>query len=103
MRMNVDQIRTLLRSKTTQDRMRAVELLDADEPEHVPLLLEALRDKSHYVCARSAAKLSESPPEDAAKALLVRFVELMAAGKAGDPGCAIRGHRAIALGKLRYH
>src|SRR5436305_1542090 len=56
--MTLDQIRVLIRSKTTQDRMRAVEMLNDGESGHVPLLLDVLHDRSHYVAARPASSLS---------------------------------------------
>lgn len=101
--MDVEQIRSQLRSRKTEDRIRAGERLSAGRPEHVPLLLEMLADRSHYVAGIAARKLSENPPEGVERDLLRAYHEREAGGAATDPGCAIRMGLAITLGKLRYH
>src|SRR5579871_4526276 len=101
--MRREQVLMLLRSRRTEDRIRAVEALGrSPEPDDIPLLLEALRDRSHYVAALAATGLSEAAPREFAPELLERFDELAADGLKRDPGCHIRAHLAFALGRLEY-
>src|SRR5579872_5929954 len=101
--MRREQVLMLLRSRRTEDRIRAVEALGrSPEPDDLPLLLEALRDRSHYVAALAATALSETAPPEMASDLLERFDELANEGPKRDPGCHIREHLAFALGRLEY-
>jgi HEAT repeat protein len=101
--LDLEQIHAALRSRKTEDRIRAGERLSASRNEHVPLLLEMLADRSHYVAGIAARKIAEHSPEGVERDLLRIYHEREAGGAATDPGCAVRMGLAIALGKLRYH
>jgi HEAT repeat protein len=101
--VDVEQVSAQLKSRKTEDRIRAAERLSASEPGHVPILTDLLGDKSHYIAAIAARKLAANPPDETERALLRAYLNRDAGGASLDPGCHIRMHLAIALGKLRYH
>ena len=98
-----EELKTLLRSKKTEDRIRAVpKLLRLPDPERQTWLLEMLRDKVNYVAAQAAAGLAECADLNSAWTMLERFVYLTESGKQRDPGCHIRAHLAYIFGRLEY-
>ncbi len=101
--MSLDQISAFLDSKRTEDRVRGAEKLSARDDSHAPLLLKLLEDRTPYVAAIAARKLSEFPPERVERALLKAYLERDEKGVKLDPGCHIRTYLALALGKLGYH
>ncbi len=101
--MDADQIRTMLKSKQTQDRLQAVKrIADLLPSERQPLLLQALFDKSPYVAALAAEALGEGADDRAALAMTEMFGSLCADGIKLDPGCHIRSNIAFALGRLEH-
>jgi HEAT repeat protein len=101
--MDSDTLTSLLRSKKTQDRIRAAESLDTADATHVPLVLEVLSDSTHYVAAIAARKLAADPPEGIERQIIKAYRERDANGPANDPGCHIRTHLALTFGKLHVH
>jgi HEAT repeat protein len=101
--MTLESLTTLLKSRRTEDRIRAVQRLAAlPGVESQRWLLRALRDRSNYVATLAAEALSEVAEEDIALEVLERFEELLTEGAKGDPGCHIRSHLALALARLDY-
>ena len=98
-----DELETLLKSRKTEDRLRAVARLasrgDADSQK---LLLQALQDKSNYVATTAAEALGRVAEESAASAMLDYFDYLMEDGPKRDVGCHIRANLAFAFGRLEY-
>ncbi len=102
--MAPEEIRKLLRSRQTPDRIKAVKLAAQSEAgERQTLLLEALTDKSPYVAALAAEALGTSADDRAALAMTERFGFLCEDGPKNDPGCHIRANLAFALGRLGYY
>lgn len=101
--MTADQIETLLRSKKSEDRIRAVGSIGSlSQSEMLPLLLRALSDKSNYVAAIAAKSLGDCADTDAAADMRDRFDEVAMDGVRKDPGCHIRANLAFAFGRLDY-
>lgn len=99
--MQLEQLKTLLASKRTEDRIKAVTaLMRSGEPEARGLLRKALRDRVAYVAALAAEGLAQQAEEDDTRDLTERFLWLSKEGRQRDPGCHIRGHLAIALGRI---
>ncbi len=102
--MNQDAIQKLLKSRKTEDRIRAVgHLENLPETERVPLLVETLKDSSKFVAAMAAEKLRDVSDWRVAPTMIAKFLFLSENGTARDPGCHIRGHLAFALGKMEFH
>lgn len=104
MNLVLEQAHTLLRSRQTEDRIRAVKhlrRLDAS-PEAQELLLRALNDRTNYVAALAAEALGEVAGLEVAAAMVERFLFLSEDGPKRDPGCHIRAHLAFAFGRLEY-
>lgn len=101
--MNTE-LKTQLRSKRVEDRLRAVSILAnrADDADAQELLLAALLDKSPYVALRAAKALVEGAVWGSAPILLDRFHGFMEAGTKRDPGSEVRAHLALALARLGY-
>jgi len=94
---------TLLKSRRTEDRIRAVTLLARlAGPDGQVMLLEALQDRSNYVATLAAEALGRIADESAARAMVERFLFLSEDGLKRDPGCHIRAHLAFAFGRLEY-
>ena len=101
--MDMNLISQLLSSRRTEDRIRAVKQLSRlSDSESQPLLLRALRDASNYVAALAAEALGTGADDDAADIMAERFTYLCEEGLKRDPGCHIRAHLALALGRLDY-
>ena len=102
--MVAEEIRRMLRSRKTQERIGAVSRAAALETApRQALLLEALADKSSYVAALAAEALGEGADDTAAQAMTERFGFLSEDGVGRDPGCQIRAPLAFALGRLQYY
>lgn len=98
-----DGVSRLLSSSKTEDRIRAVQRLAASgSADDLKLLLAALRDRSSYVAGLAAAALEDQAPWEFCHDLLAAFDYAMAAGPKRDPGCSVRTHLAIALGRHAY-
>ena len=101
---NESTIRKLLKSRKTEERIRAVgQLANLPDAERVPLLLETLDDASKFVAAMAAERLHDVSDWHIAPALVAKFLFLSESGLSRDPGCHIRGHLAFALGKMEFH
>jgi HEAT repeat protein len=101
--MQESEIRRLLRSRRTEDRIRAVGHMETlPESVRVPLLLETLEDTSKYVAAMAAERLRDVTDWRVAPLLVETFLKLSAHGLKNDPGCHIRGRLAFALGKMEF-
>lgn len=101
--MTPESTRALLKSRRTEDRIRAVRDLKAHPgPESQALLLQALKDRSNYVAALAAEALSKTADDEAAPAMVERFEHLSEDGLKRDPGCHTRSHLAFAFGRLEY-
>jgi HEAT repeat protein len=101
--LDSDQIRKRLRSRQTEERIKAVaQIARLEQPERQALLLEALTDKSPYVAALAAEMLGDGADDKAALAMTDQFETRNADGPAVDPGCHIRANLAFALGRLEY-
>lgn len=103
--MNYDSAALLLKSRNTQDRIRAVTQIgrgDFADPEREPLLLQALRDRSPYVAALAAELLGQGASKAACAEMADRFLKLAEKGVALDPGCHVRSKLAYAFAKLEY-
>lgn len=96
-------LRQLLKSRDTQDRVRAVRTIArADAADRAALLVSALADRSHYVAAMAAEALGLCADEAACVAMVERFAHLAGSGAARDPGCHIRANLAYAFARLDY-
>ena len=101
--MDTEQLRKLLQSRQTQDRLKAVKQIAAlEQPDRQALLLEALTDKSPYVAALAAEALGEQADDKAALVMTEQFGILCEDGPIRDPGCHIRSNLAFSLGRLEY-
>jgi HEAT repeat protein len=99
----MDNLASLLSSRRTEDRIRAVQqLAGSDDPAKQTLLMKALSDRSNYVAALAAEALSECADMSVAQEIVERFLYLSEDGLKRDPGCHVRAHLAIALGRLGY-
>ncbi len=99
----MDNFTSLLNSRRTEDRIRAVQqIARSDEPTKRTLLLKALSDRSHYVAALAAEALCECADMSVAQEMVEHFLYLSEDGLKRDPGCHVRAHLAIALGRLGY-
>ncbi len=93
----------LLRSRKTEDRIRAIhQIAQSDDPAKEELLLEALHDRANYVAALAAKALGECAGESAARTMVEAFLRLSEDGPKHDPGCHIRANLAFAFGRLEY-
>lgn len=101
--LDASEIAALLRSRKTEDRIRAAERLSTGNSDHVPMLVDLLGDRSHYIAAIAARKLAANPPDGIERELLRAYLERDSEGSANDPGCHVRTHLALALGKLAFH
>ena len=102
--MNQADIQKLLKSRKTEERIRAVGHLDTlPETERVPLLLLTLDDSSKFVSAMAAEKLCDVSDWRVAPPMVEKFLFCSEDGIARDTGCHIRGHLAFALGKMQFH
>ncbi len=102
--MNQADIQKLLKSRKTEERIRAVGYLDTlPETERVPLLLATLDDSSKFVAAMAAEKLRDVSDWRVAPVMIEKFLFCAEDGTARDPGCHLRGHLAFALGKMEFH
>ncbi|HZT42338.1 MAG TPA: HEAT repeat domain-containing protein [Chthonomonadaceae bacterium] len=98
-----EELAGLLKSRRTEDRIRAVRrLARAPDGSHQELLLQALCDRTPYVAALAAEALGQSAGEEAAHRMKERFLYLMQDGLRRDPGCHIRANLAFAFGRLEY-
>lgn len=94
---------SLFNSRRTEDRIRAVQqLARSDDPAKQTLLLKALSDRSNYVAALAAEALCECADMSVAQEMVEKFLHLSEDGLKRDPGCHVRAHLAIALGRLGY-
>lgn len=99
----LEQIAALLRSRKTEERIRAVKQLAAQPVSQVQaLLLTVLGDKSGYVAGLAARALGEGADETACAQMNARFLYLSEEGLKRDPGCHVRAELAFALGRLDY-
>ena len=97
------EVQTLLKSRKTEDRIRAVHrMARLPEKARMPLLLDALRDKSNYVASLAAEALGECADLSAAAIMAERFLYFSEDGPKRDPGCHIRASLAFAFGRLEY-
>ena len=92
-----------MRSRKTEDRIRAVQRLaaraDADTAE---ILLTTLDDPSAYVGRLAADELAQVATWEICDRLTERFRYFAEDGFRRDPGCFIRTSLAFALGKCEY-
>lgn len=101
--MSLDQAATLLRSRVTEDRIRAVNrIVSSDETGRQSLLLTALTDRSNYVAAMAADALANSADSEALKVMDERFLWICEDGVKRDPGCHIRAALALGFGQQAY-
>jgi hypothetical protein len=99
----MEEIEMLLRSRRTEDRIRAVhKLARSSSPDQQALLLRALEDRVNYVAALAAEALGRVADASSAARMVVRFVACMEDGRKRDPGCHIRTHLAQAFARLEY-
>jgi HEAT repeat protein len=100
----VETIASLLASRRTEDRIRAVhKIARLPDPERQTLLLQALRDRASYVATLAAETLGQCADESSAATMSDHFLALMEDGTKRDPGCHVRAHLAFAFGRLEYH
>lgn len=103
MTSEAETLAALLKSKRTEDRVRAVtHLAKGDHPEKVRWLLGALQDKANYVAALAAEALRECADWAACGVMRDWFLHLSEDGKRRDPGCHVRAHLAFAFGRMEY-
>lgn len=96
--------RELLRSRKTEDRIRAVrQLARMNLAEATPGLLIALNDRSGFVAAEAAKALGEGADDAACAQMTARFLELSEDGGRHDPGCHVRAALAFGLGQREYY
>lgn len=101
--MTIENLAPLLNSRRTEDRIRAVQqLARSDDPEKQTLLMKALHDRSNYVAALVAEALCDAADMSVAQEIVEHFLYLSEDGLKRDPGCHVRAHLAIALGRLGY-
>lgn len=101
---NETSLHKLLKSRKTEDRIRALgQLTNLPDAERIPLLLETLDDSSKFVAAMAAERLRDVSEWRVAPKLVEKFLFLSESGLSRDPGCHIRGHLAFALGKMEFH
>lgn len=99
----MDILSSLLHSRRTEDRIRAIQqIARSDDPAKPSLLLKALNDRSHYVAALAAEALCDAADFSVAQEMVERFLYLSEDGLKRDPGCHVRAHLAIAFGRLEY-
>jgi HEAT repeat protein len=99
----VEEIASLLASRRTEDRIRAVHrIARMPDPERQTLLLQALQDRASYVATLAAETLGQCADESSAARMTERFLYLMEDGIKRDPGCHVRAHLAFAFGRLEY-
>jgi HEAT repeat protein len=98
-----DEAATLLQSKKSEERQRAVRLLRRQGGADAAwMLLKALQDRTSYVAALAAEALGEIGEDGIADAMLERFFFLAQDGVKRDPGCHIRANLAFAFAKMDY-
>src|SRR5438128_1276659 len=101
--MNRDAIERLLASRRTEERLRALEWIEANsDTAWTPALLDALEDKSPYARGLAAKTLAQVTDWTVADRLLEQFDRLLQNGPGLDPGGTVRSHLAFALGRLEY-
>ncbi|HLK59083.1 MAG TPA: HEAT repeat domain-containing protein [Chthonomonadaceae bacterium] len=99
----LEEIKTLLKSRRTEDRIRAVNrLARLPDPVKQPLLLAALKDKSNYVASLAAEELGRCADLSAMAVMVEHFLSCSEDGLKRDPGCHVRANLAFAFGRLEY-
>ncbi len=98
------EIETLLKSKQTEDRLRAVRLLSRNGTlEAQKLLVKTLEDRSNYVASMAAEALSTCADLTICASMAAKFLHFAEDGLKRDPGCHIRSHIAAAFGKIEFY
>jgi len=102
--VELPEIEALLKSKQTEDRLRAVRLLSRNWTlEAQKLLVKTLEDKSNYVASLAAEALSACTDLTICAGMAARFLYIAEDGLKRDPGCHIRSHIAAAFGKIEFY
>ena len=101
--MTADECTKLLKSRKTEDRIRALRAAARFAPEvRTPLLRQALADKSNYVAALAAEILAQEADELTLGAMNAHFLMLSEDGPVRDPGCHVRTQLAFGFGRHTY-
>lgn len=102
--MTTSEIDTLLKSRDTKDRLRAVgAMARRADPADAPRLIKLLKDRSAYVSQQAAEALSKVATTEHGPALIAEFARLQTGGSSADPGCYIRTSIAYVLGRMEFH
>ncbi len=101
--MERDELARLLASRSTTERIQAVQVIvKRAESAYQDLLLKALTDKSNYVASRAAEGLAQIADGAALWQMRDRFLYLSEEGLKRDPGCQVRAWLAFAFGKQGF-
>lgn len=91
----------LLKSRSTEDRLKGVRLM-AQDPSltDVPMLIKLVHDRSQIVAARAVRLLADRSCYEAVSELIERYLWLHEKPTDRDPGCTVRSEIVLALGTL---
>lgn len=100
MRRN-DPVRTLLRSRNTEERLKGLRLIaEKPTPGDIALLRPLVYDSSQIVVSRAVRLLAEQSCYEAVPDLMERYIWYHEQPVERDPGCMVRSEIVQALGVL---